>query len=237
MGLFRLLLAFSVVMAHGYEYFGAENWYFTAYTSPIKIWSGSAVFAFFILSGFYISMIINEKYQHLPSGIRRFYINRALRLYPVHLTILGLYALFFAVAGMPSILLGDFSSSVTRSLYALIANPLILGVELLPLFHHEDWSLVIGPTWSLSLEMYFYLLAPLVVTRPLKQLIGVTLAALALRAGFFFADAPLLPWRYFYFPTDLVFFLMGCCSYRLYQAIRHDSRAAKIWGGGGCLPL
>ena len=66
LGFFRVILAIAVVLTHsqsllGYTLLGGEL----------------AVEAFYIISGFYMSMILNEKY----SSNYLFYTNRALRLY------------------------------------------------------------------------------------------------------------------------------------------------------------
>jgi peptidoglycan/LPS O-acetylase OafA/YrhL len=52
---------------------------------------------FFVVSGFYMSFIINEKYSVLPNGTSRFYLNRFLRLYPTYLAVLVAVVLFQTV--------------------------------------------------------------------------------------------------------------------------------------------
>lgn len=44
------------------------------------------VIMFFMISGFYMSMIINERYAKLP--VPTFYLSRTLRLYPVYAAVL-----------------------------------------------------------------------------------------------------------------------------------------------------
>lgn len=77
MGSLRLLLAFCVVLAHAGPVYG-----FTGM-------GGTAVPAFFIVSGFYMSLILTTKYG--PGRTWLFYSNRALRLYPVYWFILLLF--------------------------------------------------------------------------------------------------------------------------------------------------
>src|SRR4051812_18616989 len=77
MGLFRLLLALSVVMGHAGPILGMS-----LFSAPV------AVGTFFVLSGFYMSLVMNEKYSGLEHGVRVFYINRFLRLYPSYLVVL-----------------------------------------------------------------------------------------------------------------------------------------------------
>ena len=64
MGVFRLLLALFVVMGH---LPGLAQW-----TNPFFGWmrGGPAVQAFFILSGFYMAMILAGKYKHNAGSVR-----------------------------------------------------------------------------------------------------------------------------------------------------------------------
>ena len=72
MGLLRFLLALSVIIYHFGR--GFPNWF---------IFGGQAVQAFFIISGFYISLILNEKYS--VTDLRSYFMffsNRMARLLP-----------------------------------------------------------------------------------------------------------------------------------------------------------
>lgn len=82
MGILRLILALSVVAVH---------------SSPILgfalVGGQVAVQAFYIISGFYMSLILNEKY--IGSGSYKLFItNRFLRLFPVFWVVLGLVVIF-----------------------------------------------------------------------------------------------------------------------------------------------
>ena len=74
MGLIRFFLAYSVVVGH-----------FLYFPTFRLIGTDTAVEAFFIISGFYIAMILNGRY----SSIKDFWINRFLRLYPAYIVIAG----------------------------------------------------------------------------------------------------------------------------------------------------
>src|ERR1700759_2448929 len=77
MGLIRILLALAVVAGHC----GAV-WKF--YMVGGKV----AVQSFFIISGFYMSLILNEKYIGKNKSYKLFISNRLLRLYPVYWAVL-----------------------------------------------------------------------------------------------------------------------------------------------------
>ncbi len=84
MGAFRLILAFAVVLGH------------TAYTGPRLMSPGDAVHIFFVISGFYMCMVLRRKYGWTGRGVRAFYLNRFLRLYPTYIAVvLGAMAWYF----------------------------------------------------------------------------------------------------------------------------------------------
>ena len=81
MGFVRLLLAISVVLSHSNSIFG------------FKLVGGDvAVQSFFIISGFYMALVINEKYfrdtRSFKNSYKLFITNRFLKLYPVYWVIL-----------------------------------------------------------------------------------------------------------------------------------------------------
>jgi peptidoglycan/LPS O-acetylase OafA/YrhL len=228
-GTFRFILAMAVLMSHIAVRIGPSV--ISRSSTHILIWAGNAVFAFFIISGFYMSLIVNEKYAKLHHGTRRFYVNRALRLYPIHWTILILYATCFLYYGAPNFLMGDLRVPLWLWLYAVCSNVSFFGVEVLPFFNDQNWAFVVGPIWSLSIECYFYLLAPFIVGRSLRALLVLLAAAGALRLGLYVSGAPMLPWRYLFFPADLVLFLLGALSYRLYDFVKGKQYAN--WLGAG----
>lgn len=80
MGIVRLLLALTVVVGHA----NRPEWF------PI-VRGEYAVEMFFVISGFYMAMVLNEKYLPVPSAAkayRLFVKSRALRLLPVYLVVL-----------------------------------------------------------------------------------------------------------------------------------------------------
>ena len=86
MGLLRLYLALCVVQYHGLDF--AAPW--------ATLFDGrEAVQLFYMLSGFYISMILCEKY-HGAAGVRVFYLKRVLRILPLY--VLGFFGIVAAAA-------------------------------------------------------------------------------------------------------------------------------------------
>jgi peptidoglycan/LPS O-acetylase OafA/YrhL len=225
MGFLRLFLAVSVMVGHVFHELKGESW--VGFESlPFLVRGGHAVFTFFIVSGFYITYIWNEQYSKLDHGIRRFYLNRVLRLYPIHLLILLLYVTLYAHSGSPNIYLGGFSDNSVAWYYALLTNITIIGVDVFALLGGDYWSYVIGPTWSLSLEIYFYLLAPFFVARGLRFMLFLFLGTALIRILVLSSSLETFPWHYVFFPSIFMFFVMGGLSYHLYR-----------WVSSSALPL
>lgn len=83
MGIIRLMLALSVVAAHTNAIFGLS-----------LVGGQLAVKAFYIISGFYMTLILNEKYVGKFDSYKLFISNRFLRIYPIFWTVLGLIVCF-----------------------------------------------------------------------------------------------------------------------------------------------
>lgn len=223
MGLFRLILAIAVVIAHSKRVFygNDENLFHSIISrenTGIYILSGHAVFVFFIISGFLMSMVINEKYAIIEKGNLKFYINRALRLYPVNFVILIAMFFYYLHTGYASYITYSLpDQSLPLTIGAFFSNLFFLGAELITFSHNENWDYVNPQIWSLSLELYFYLLAPFIVRRKLPTLVILAIASFVLRQVLFHSDVAQVPWRYFFFPSDLVFFLLGVIAHRTWS--------------------
>ena len=76
MGTIRFLLAFSVVFAH----MDLHSQFFNNGSDAVQL--------FFIISGFYMFMVLKEKYVKLDRSYWYFISNRFLRLYPIYFLIL-----------------------------------------------------------------------------------------------------------------------------------------------------
>lgn len=77
MGLIRLLLALAVLVGHSWPIRGLS------FVTP-----SFAVSIFFAISGFYMALVLNSKYEASPRGTRLFWSNRVLRLFPTYWAVL-----------------------------------------------------------------------------------------------------------------------------------------------------
>lgn len=238
MGTLRLLLAFAVVIAH---------------TKPIHGFIGiggtAAVKAFFVISGFYMHLVLDTKYAGRPA---LFYLNRALRLYPVYALLLMLMAAF-AVFHITYLDGGHSDYSMRRafdgspgSLLALVPNFLIVGADWVRLFlvNTATGELSLGrlgadmngqfavegylfapQMWSVSNEIAFYLVAPFIARLRLPLF---TLALAAAWLLFYQASQSPLFWRSLLPQANFIFFALGMAAYRLMPLYRKLPRAALL---------
>ena len=142
MGLYRLFLAMLVALSHaGISVYG--------YNPGVV-----AVISFFILSGYVMSILIDKYYQQ-ASAIPTFYLDRAARLFPQFL--------FYMLVASACIYFLNIDSHYVKQLtfWKWLLNFLILPQAFF--MYWADGALVIPQTWSLGLEMTFYLIIPWVL--------------------------------------------------------------------------
>jgi len=126
-------------------------------------WTGNiAVFAFYTLSGYLMTRILNERYGFSARGTVAFLLNRVLRLWPAYLAILGLTLI--ALSFLP---LSSFFSLIRMptTLADIVSNLAILGQVT---FDFRQWLPLAKPlvtSWSLSIELFSYLLLALFFAR------------------------------------------------------------------------
>jgi peptidoglycan/LPS O-acetylase OafA/YrhL len=234
MGIIRLLLALSVLISHSNPLFG------------LKLVDGNvAVQLFFIISGFYMAMVLSEKYivEKDKHFWLNFYKSRFLRLYPVF----GIVSfLSWAYFGCLTIYFGKFPTNDFIEIFhrmpwyahilSIFSNITMLGQDIPSLFHisadgsmhlfysrtvglTEDGALwvgpirTIGPAWSIGTEIWFYLLAPILIRKSILSLI--TLSVISLGVRILMESHHLL--TYFFFPAQLCFFLIGVVGYKIHQ--------------------
>jgi len=245
MGILRVLLAISVIAAHC-----GILWKFSLVDGAV------AVEAFFIISGFYMSLILNEKYVKENSSYLLFITNRFLRLYPVYWGVLiatGLFSIIIYLAsGKQSFPIVESYLSVQQSPASLVfligTNLLIFGQDIIMFlginpstghlfFTDNFWNtspplytfLFIQQAWSLGLELTFYLVAPFILRKSTIWIVALIFLSLVLRMCLY--DLSGLrndPWTYRFFPTEIGFFLIGGISYRIYVRIK-DSKVPEIF--------
>lgn len=146
----------------------------------------SGVHIFFVISGFVMV------YTSLRSRLtpEKFLKRRLIRIYPIYWLVAGLYLFTHQFLGTP---------------FALTPQQIAGAALLLP----GTSSLVIGPGWTLSFEMYFYLcFAVALFAGPLRGLIALSAVYLISVAGGLLLH-PQTPWVQLMTDSLLLEFMMG----------------------------
>ena len=224
MGLLRLLLALCVVLTH-------------LPIATLRLMNGAlAVQAFFVVSGFYMALVLDGKY----ASARLFYTNRLLRIFPGYVAMLPVAAL--------ALLALDASATADRALFAMaFAHPwtaLLLGIENLAIVgqewlfwfrltpdgalqfdaagplpddvHHVGWQALLVPqSWSLSMELLFYALAPALARLRTGWLTLIAAASIGVRLTGHLLPVGYPVWQGRLFPAELFMFVFGMLAQRL----------------------
>jgi peptidoglycan/LPS O-acetylase OafA/YrhL len=216
MGCFRFLLALSVVAAHSSS---------GTLLGRHLLLAATAVQAFYIVSGFLITMVLNERKQY--KNTFNFYLSRYLRLWPIYIVLAVLTFFFFS----SSTLLADLASNGPIPTIFVIFSNLTLFCQdwffwleidhgaLRPTADYQTGStpqlntfLLIPQSWTLGVELTFYLLAPFLCRRP-SGVAVLFLIGLAIRLAIGASNLPLDPWHYRFAPAEMMLFGAGGLSY------------------------
>ncbi|MFT3725482.1 MAG: acyltransferase [Hyphomonadaceae bacterium] len=223
MGLLRVGLAVAVLLSHlppaTFKFIGG----------------GTAVQAFFVVSGFYMSLVLSGKYA--DRGL--FYSNRLLRLLPAYFVMMaiaafGLFALNASATASHDTFAKAFGHPTTAAVMTF-ENFGLIGQDLLYWFRLPgEGAIVFDPTgapptdespvawqallvpqsWSLSLELMFYALAPFLARLHWGWLAALCAASIGLRISGYWLPVDFGLWQGRFFPTALFLFLFGMLAQR-----------------------
>ena len=234
MGIIRMLLAFAILSHHAVVMDG-------------ELLPGTvSVRLFFILSGFYMALILDGGYR---GRLSLFYSNRLLRLFPAYLLVAACSFLALLLADAhPFLSREDLFEGLQASpgLFAwlLLTNLGIVGQDALFLLDFTDnyspvfspcpdcpilgfWVSLVPQAWSIAMELWFYLLAPFLIRLRSSLLVSLALTSLGLHAWITLAFPEGPNMAHHLFPAQLHLFLAGLLAYRLSP---FADRLSSAWG-------
>lgn len=132
---------------------------------------------FFVISGFLISQIILRKKELGSFSFVEFYAGRVQRIVPAYLVMLVVVSAVMAILLIPR----DFDTFKDGVLSAIYFNSNNYFSALNDYFAPAGYELPLLHTWSLAVEMQFYLLLPLaLIVLPARHLVPVLLVVTVL---------------------------------------------------------
>ncbi len=237
MGVLRFFLALSVLNEHAGNLLGLS-----------LLSADLAVQAFYMISGFYMALILNEKYQLGKGSYFDFIVSRFLRIFPTYFVVL-LLTIFLSLFSIQ--VCGKNIGPITlwlqnwvqfdwptqlflvishvglfgQDAYYFIGLDQLGGLYLEPnlwINHNEFYKFMFVPqAWSLSLELCFYLLAPFLVRCSIPTVALMITASIGVRfILMLWFGWKSDPWAYRFFPSELSLFLCGIAAYRIYSIIK-----------------
>jgi peptidoglycan/LPS O-acetylase OafA/YrhL len=246
LGTIRFLLAISVIIAHTGSVYG------------YKLVDGHvAVQAFYIISGFYMTLILNEKYLGQKNSYRLFIINRLLRLYPLYWIIL----LFTVIVSAVIILISDGASAGKLQPYLDYLGQMDLTTFVFLIFTNitflfQDWVMFLGidihsgllfftknykesnpelwqflpvqQAWTIGIEITFYLLAPFIVRKNIKTIMTLLVISGLVKMVLYLYGMDYDPWTYRFLPAELFFFFLGIITYHVYRKVGQSQIKGSI---------
>jgi len=239
MGLLRFILALSVVAAHSGAIFGSTF-----------VGGQYAVESFYIISGFYMSLILNEKYINANGSYRLFITNRFMRLFPIYwivllLTVITSLLIYYVSKGQnagafapyitnyPFMNMGSFVFMIFTNIVVFFQDAVMfLGLNTANghLFFTSNFSqtnpqlytfLFLPQAWTIAIELTFYLVAPFIVRRKPVIILTLLIISVFIRLILYRMGLHNDPWTYRFFPTELAFFLLGTIAYHIYKKIEN----------------
>jgi peptidoglycan/LPS O-acetylase OafA/YrhL len=195
-GIYRYGLAFCVAISH--------------------LWAGMiggpaayAVWGFYCLSGYLMTLILNEKYGFSPRGLLNFAVNRALRIYPAYYTICaGMFLLFLFIPQTSAQFLPHLHMPSTATGWRF---------SLLLMTPHDGEGLLPG-SGALRRELWFYVAIALGLGRS-RRIAWAWFITSVLYTLWLLGDQASFLERYQSIPSCSLAFSTGCLVYHVRDRI------------------
>ena len=204
----RFFAFFVVFISHAALFLGYENQskLFSTLKTYILANGDVGVTFFFVLSGFLITYILlKEKNTTNTISLKKFYIKRILRIWPVYF--LALILGFFVLPQIMHFLIGDNKLPFLANAPLRVLPKYLFFLANFDLAFHGGASVLTDILWSISVEEQFYLVWPFIVAYiPNKHLLKVLFGLLIVSSvyKYFYAyDSYVIAYSTFSVMSDL----------------------------------
>jgi len=189
-GALRFYLAIVVIFVH-FSAFSGVGW--------------DGIFAFFVMSGYLMTLILHKNYGYTLRGLSTYSINRILRIYPMYWL-----ACLLAIAVL--LFLGDDFRRLNGSAFGMPETGGQWLRNLLLIVKEGHRPVLIQPAWTLTVEVFFYGCIGLGLSRT-KTVTAVWLVCSLLYTGYLVATGADFYSRYFTIAAASLPFSVGAAIY------------------------
>lgn len=205
-----------------------------------------------------MTLILKEKYIGKNSSYKLFISNRLLRLLPIYWIVL-LFVIIAALisfyssegtkmigmeaylANFSNLNIGSFVFLVFTNIFLLFQDVVMfMGIDITDgsLFFTPNYRetspqlhefLLVPQAWTIGIEITFYLIAPFIVRRNLRFIYILIIASIFLRVCLYLYGLKNDPWNYRFFPTELLFFLLGVVGYNIYKNLPKNLNLTSLY--------
>ncbi|WOJ98282.1 acyltransferase [Congregibacter brevis] len=194
-------------------------WVMVFHLVDIPVIGGYAVYAFFVLSGFLMTAIMQESYGYSARGLSRYALNRFLRLYPAYWFVLCITVILLLLTDQVYIRAYKDVLFLPESVGQFLANASMIYPSYFPAEFEPRLS---PPTWALTIELIFYATIGLGASKTIKRTTVWLAASLTYYAATYIFDLNGYH-RYGAIPAASLPFALGALAY-------HFRKEAKSLG-------
>lgn len=125
-----------------------------------------AVYSFFILSGYLMTLIMHKTYSYSSQGFVSYLLNRFYRLFPVYWVLIAISILIFVIVGQQFLVSFHPVMKIPTTGLEWIANIVLI----FPMFEPVNYPVRLSPAaWALTIELFFYLVIGLGASKTITR--------------------------------------------------------------------
>jgi len=209
-GTIRFISSILVAISH-------LNFFFWGYNEGVF-----AVILFYILAGYIMTYFMSNIFTFSLKGLKSFYLDRFLRIYPLYLVVLIISIIFLIISPIQYV---PLTFKVVAANLLLI--PLNYFMQIPTNITPKTSILIIPPTWSLGAEIQYYIFAPFLIHfKKLRLLIYISSIIFFTIASFAYVDTDTFGYRLL--PGILFIFILGTYIYESKQQLKFPIRVLQL---------